>query len=132
MLAAAGWRVARRSRGDAIEAGTEIYLADTIGELGLFYSLAGIAFVGGSMTQKGGHNPFEAASLDCAMLHGPDMSNCAGMAAALAAAGASQTVTGRTSWRARSRPCSSTTGCARPAPPPAPARQPPAAMSSTP
>ena len=94
MLAAAGWRVARRSRGDPIEAGTEIYLADTIGELGLFYSLAGIAFVGGSMTQKGGHNPFEAASLECAVLHGPDMSNCAGMAAALAAAGASQTVTG--------------------------------------
>jgi 3-deoxy-D-manno-octulosonic-acid transferase len=94
MLAASGWRVARRSCGQAIDVATDIYLADTIGELGLFYSLAGVAFVGGSMTPRGGHNPFEAATLGCAVLHGPDMSNCAGMAAALAAAGASQTVTG--------------------------------------
>jgi 3-deoxy-D-manno-octulosonic-acid transferase len=94
MLAAHGLCIARRSRREPIAAGTEIYLADTIGELGLFYSLAGIAFVGGSLTPKGGHNPFEAACLDCAILHGPDMSNCSGMAAALAAAGASETVTG--------------------------------------
>jgi 3-deoxy-D-manno-octulosonic-acid transferase len=94
MLATGGWRVARRSRGEPIDAGTNIYLADTIGELGLFYNLAGIAFVGGSMTPKGGHNPFEAATLGCAVLHGPDMSNCTGMAAALATAGASETVTG--------------------------------------
>ena len=94
LLAANGKHVARRSRGEPIGMDTEIYLADTIGELGLFYSLAGIAFVGGSVTPKGGHNPFEAARLDCAVLHGPDMTNCAGMAAALAAAGASETVTG--------------------------------------
>ncbi len=94
MLAASGLRVARRSRGQPIAAETEIYLADTIGELGLFYRLAGIAFIGGSMTPKGGHNPFEAACLDCAILHGPDMSNCTAMAAALAAAGAAQTVSG--------------------------------------
>jgi 3-deoxy-D-manno-octulosonic-acid transferase len=94
MLAGRGLRVARRSCGDPVGAETEIYLADTIGELGLFYRLAGIAFIGGSLTQKGGHNPFEAARLDCAVLHGPDMSNCAGMAAALAAAGAAETVTG--------------------------------------
>ena len=93
MLAERGLRVARRSRGDAIDGDTEIYLADTIGELGLFYRLAGIAFIGGSLTRKGGHNPFEAARLDCAILHGPDMSNCAGMASALAAAGAAETVT---------------------------------------
>jgi 3-deoxy-D-manno-octulosonic-acid transferase len=94
MLAANGLRVARRSRGQPIAAETEIYLADTIGELGLFYRLAGIAFIGGSMTPRGGHNPFEAALLDCAVLHGPDMSNCTAMAAALAAAGAAQTVSG--------------------------------------
>jgi 3-deoxy-D-manno-octulosonic-acid transferase len=93
-LAANRLSVARRSRGEPIAPGTEIYLADTIGELGLFYSLAGIAFIGGSLTPKGGHNPFEAACLDCAVLHGPDMRNCAAMAAALAAAGAAETVTG--------------------------------------
>jgi 3-deoxy-D-manno-octulosonic-acid transferase len=63
-----------------------------MGELGVFYSLAGIAFIGGSLVAKGGHNPFEAARLDCAILHGPYISNCASMAADLAAAGASQTV----------------------------------------
>lgn len=94
MLAGRGLKVARRSRGDPAVGATEVYLADTIGELGMLYRLAGIAFIGGSLTRKGGHNPFEAARLDCAVLHGPDMSNCSGMAAALAAAGAAQTVTG--------------------------------------
>jgi len=93
ILGAAGLRVARRSRGEPPTCETEVYLADTMGELGLLYRLAGIAFIGGSLVPKGGHNPFEAARLDCAVLHGPDMSNCAGMAVALAAAGAAQTVT---------------------------------------
>jgi 3-deoxy-D-manno-octulosonic-acid transferase len=84
--------VARRSRGEPITARTEIYLADTMGELGLFYRLVGIVFIGGTLTTKGGHNPFEAARLGCAILHGPDMRNCTAMAAALAAAGATQTV----------------------------------------
>ena len=77
----------RRAHGDPITRDTQVYLADTMGELGLFYSLAGIAFVGGSLVAKGGHNPFEAARLDCAVLHGPNIGNCAAMAAALAAAG---------------------------------------------
>jgi 3-deoxy-D-manno-octulosonic-acid transferase len=92
MLAGRGLRVARRARGEPIAADTEIYLADTMGELGLFYRLAGIAFIGGSLVRKGGHNAFEAARLHCAILHGPDMSNGAAMAAALAAGGASETV----------------------------------------
>ena len=94
MLAEQGLRVARRARGDPVTRDTQVYLADTMGELGLFYRLAGIAFVGGSLVAKGGHNPFEAARLGCAVLHGPDMSNCAAMAAALAAAGAAETVSG--------------------------------------
>jgi 3-deoxy-D-manno-octulosonic-acid transferase len=93
MSAGLGLRVARRSEGAAITADTDIYLADTMGELGLFYRLAGIAFVGGSLAGRGGHNPFEPARLDCAVLHGPDMTNCLGMAAALAAAGAAEVVT---------------------------------------
>jgi 3-deoxy-D-manno-octulosonic-acid transferase len=94
MLRAQGLRIARRARGEPLIGETDIYLADTMGELGLFYRLAGIAFIGGSLVAKGGHNPFEAARLGCAVLHGPDMSNCAAMAAALATAAAAETVTG--------------------------------------
>jgi 3-deoxy-D-manno-octulosonic-acid transferase len=92
MLRARGLCTARRGAGEAIAADTDIYLADTLGELGLFFRLAGIAFIGGSLVRKGGHNPFEAARLDCAVLHGPDMSNCAAMAGALDEAGAALTV----------------------------------------
>jgi len=92
MLAKRGLRIARRARGEMVTRDTQIYLADTMGELGLFYRLAGIAFVGGSLVAKGGHNPFEPARLGCAVLHGPDMSNCAAMADALAAAVAAETV----------------------------------------
>ena len=92
MLEASGLRVARRARSEPITRETDVYLADTLGELGLFFRLSGIALIGGSLAGKGGHNPFEAARLDCAVLHGPDMANCAAMADALAAAGASETV----------------------------------------
>jgi 3-deoxy-D-manno-octulosonic-acid transferase len=92
MLTNRGLRAVQRSHGEPIIDQTNIYLADTMGELGLFYALAGIAFVGGSLVAKGGHNPFEAARFDCAVLHGPDVGNCAGMAADLAAVGAAETV----------------------------------------
>jgi 3-deoxy-D-manno-octulosonic-acid transferase len=93
MLTADGLRMARRASREPVTRETDVYLADTMGELGLFYRLAAIAFIGGSLVAKGGHNAFEAARLDCAVLHGPDMSNSAGMAAVLAAAGAAETVT---------------------------------------
>jgi len=92
MLKAQGLRVARRLHGEPITDQTDVYLGDTMGELGLFYSLAEIAFVGGSLVAKGGHNPFEAARLYCAVLHGPYISNCAGMTAELDAAAAAETV----------------------------------------
>jgi 3-deoxy-D-manno-octulosonic-acid transferase len=92
MLRQSGLRLARRGAGETIAEDTEIYLADTLGELGLLFRLAGIAFIGGSLVGKGGHNPFEAARLDCAILHGPDMTNCAAMAEALDSAGAALTV----------------------------------------
>ncbi|HTV89291.1 MAG TPA: glycosyltransferase N-terminal domain-containing protein [Stellaceae bacterium] len=88
MLRTRGLRCARRAGGDAITDAASFYLADTLGELGLFFRLAGIAFIGGSLVAEGGHNPFEAARLGCVVLHGPDMSNCAAMAAALDDAGA--------------------------------------------
>jgi len=64
-----------RSRGQLPDRGTEIYVADTIGELGLFYRLAPIVFVGGSLVKRGGQNPIEPAKLDSAILHGPYVSN---------------------------------------------------------
>jgi 3-deoxy-D-manno-octulosonic-acid transferase len=92
MLSGQGLAVARRSLAAPITPATDIYLGDTLGELGLFYRLAGIAFIGGSLVPMGGHNPLEAALLDCAVLHGPDMSNCAGIARDLAASGAALSV----------------------------------------
>jgi 3-deoxy-D-manno-octulosonic-acid transferase len=87
-----GLSVARRSLGEPAVPGTDIYLADTFGELGVFYSLVDVAFIGGSLIDKGGHNPFEAARLDCAVLLGPHTANCAAMAAALIEARAAASV----------------------------------------
>src|SRR5579862_62546 len=92
LAAARGLTVARRSFGEPIGPATSIYLADTFGELGVLYSLAGIAFVGGSLIDKGGHNPFEAARLECAVLLGPYTANCLAMVEALTSAGAAETV----------------------------------------
>jgi 3-deoxy-D-manno-octulosonic-acid transferase len=88
VLRGRGLGVARRGAGEAITGDTDLYLADTLGELGLFFRLADIAFIGGSLVGNGGHNPFEAARLGAVVLHGPDMSNCAAMAQALDDAGA--------------------------------------------
>jgi 3-deoxy-D-manno-octulosonic-acid transferase len=92
MLQSKGLAVARRSANHDIAGSTDVYLADTLGELGLFYRLSGIAFIGGSLVPLGGHNPYEAARLDCAILHGPDMSNAASLARALANACAAEMV----------------------------------------
>jgi 3-deoxy-D-manno-octulosonic-acid transferase len=83
LMKSRGFKVGRRALGDPIDDTVEIYIADTLGELGLFYRLANIAFIGGSMFDHGGHNPLEAAQLDCAVLTGPDMANFASVAAEL-------------------------------------------------
>lgn len=74
-LRRAGFNLAQRSRGDAITAKTQIYLMDTLGEMGLAYRLADLVFIGGTLVPHGGQNPFEAAQLDCAILHGPHTVN---------------------------------------------------------
>jgi len=74
-LRASGARLAMRSRDEPITEETQIYLADTMGELGLFYRLTGIAFMGKSLVDLGGQNLIEAARLECAILHGPHMWN---------------------------------------------------------
>jgi 3-deoxy-D-manno-octulosonic-acid transferase len=73
----AGFRSARRSAGQPVEAGTAILLADTIGELGVFYRVASVALIGGSLVEAGGHNPIEAACLGAAILYGPHVASFA-------------------------------------------------------
>jgi 3-deoxy-D-manno-octulosonic-acid transferase len=62
---------------------TEVYVADTLGELGLIYRLAPIVFVGGSLASHGGQNPIEPIKLGAAILHGPHVWNFAEVYAAL-------------------------------------------------
>jgi 3-deoxy-D-manno-octulosonic-acid transferase len=83
LAAAAGLKAALRSRGERPDAATDIYIADTVGELGLFYRLAPIVFMGGSLIRHGGQNPIEAAKLGAAILHGPYVSNFTEIYAAL-------------------------------------------------
>lgn len=82
-----------RSRGELPLPTTDIYVADTLGELGLFYRLAPIVFVGGSLVSHGGQNPIEAAKLGVAILHGPHVWNFAEIYSALDAAGGAEQVT---------------------------------------
>ncbi|WP_029351365.1 3-deoxy-D-manno-octulosonic acid transferase [Bosea sp. 117] len=64
-----------RSDGFLPDRGTQIYVADTIGELGLFYRLCPVAFLGGSLIRHGGQNPIEPIRLEAAILHGPTVTN---------------------------------------------------------
>jgi len=91
-LAGEGWNVALRSRDERIGEDTQIYVADTLGEMGLWYRLAPISFVGGSMVEVGGHNPFEPAALGSAILHGPHMKNFKDIYERLTHAGAARQV----------------------------------------
>jgi 3-deoxy-D-manno-octulosonic-acid transferase len=83
MATGAGSTAALRSRGEKPNAGTDIYVADTVGELGLIYRLAPIVFIGGSLASHGGQNPIEAAKLGAAILHGPNVWNFTDLYAAL-------------------------------------------------
>jgi 3-deoxy-D-manno-octulosonic-acid transferase len=85
----AGHRFAVRSAGEAIEPETEIYLADTLGEMGLFLRLADVAVMGGGFGKGvGGHNPLEAARLGVGVISGPDLANHAEAFEAMVEAGA--------------------------------------------
>jgi 3-deoxy-D-manno-octulosonic-acid transferase len=73
-----GGRTAKlRSEGSLPDKDTQVYVADTIGELGLFYRLVPFAFIGGSLVPHGGQNPLEAAQLGCAVLAGSNTHNFA-------------------------------------------------------
>jgi len=87
-----GLNVVRRSTGETPTRDADIYLADTMGEMGLIYRLTTIVFVGGSLVPHGGQNPLEPARLGCAILHGPNIDNFTSIYADLDATGASHQI----------------------------------------
>ncbi len=95
MLRGCGVVVARRSQGDAIGVDTGIYIADTVGELGNFYSVARFAFIGGSLVPHGGQNPIEAVKLGTGVITGPHWHNFPEVYQALAERGGCRFVTSR-------------------------------------
>ncbi len=95
-----GIGIARRSRGEVPDGATGVYLADTLGETGLFFRLCPIVLVGKSLIGRGGQNPLEPARFGCTVLHGPHMDNFAAVAQDLAAAQGSVLVNGEAELRA--------------------------------
>jgi len=89
---AASLKARLRSRGALPDAATDIYVADTLGELGLMYRLAPVVFIGGSFAAHGGQNPVEPIKLGAAILHGPNVWNFAEIYAALDQAGGGEPV----------------------------------------
>jgi 3-deoxy-D-manno-octulosonic-acid transferase len=87
LVAGTGLRFKQRSHEELPAASTDIYIADTLGELGLFYRLAGIVFMGGSLVEHGGQNPIEAIKLGSAIVHGPHVFNFSDVYEALDKAG---------------------------------------------
>ncbi|PAV25867.1 3-deoxy-D-manno-octulosonic acid transferase [Tamilnaduibacter salinus] len=74
LIRSKGFRLALRSRNDAAR-GADVYLADTMGELTLLYGTADVAFVGGSLIERGGHNPLEPAAWGLPVVTGPHVFN---------------------------------------------------------
>lgn len=87
-------RFAQRSRDETPGPETQVYLADTMGEMPLWYAMAGACVIGGTFADKGGHTPWEPALAGAAILHGPSLHNFAAPFAALDAAGGAIAVTG--------------------------------------
>jgi 3-deoxy-D-manno-octulosonic-acid transferase len=83
----AGLSASRRSAGLQPDRATDVYVADTVGELGLLYRLSPVVFMGGSLVPHGGQNPIEPAKLGTAILHGPHVHNFTDVYAAIDRAG---------------------------------------------
>jgi 3-deoxy-D-manno-octulosonic-acid transferase len=93
LLARRGVRFARRSGGLTPDAGSQVLLVDTVGELALLYASADVAFVGGSLVAVGGHNLLEPAALGLPVLTGPHYFNSREIALLLLKQGAALQVT---------------------------------------
>jgi len=94
MAKARGIEAARRSRTALPGERTELFIADTLGELGTWYAVAPLALIGGSLVRHGGQNPIEAVKLDTGVITGPYHDNFAESYQALAASGGCRVVTG--------------------------------------
>ncbi|WP_338548495.1 3-deoxy-D-manno-octulosonic acid transferase [Roseovarius phycicola] len=92
LIGDAGLLSARRSKFEPIKEQTQVYLADTLGEMGLWYRLCPLTCLCGSFSDVGGHNPYEPAYAGSAILHGPLYANFGDTYADLHAAGAAQQV----------------------------------------
>jgi 3-deoxy-D-manno-octulosonic-acid transferase len=103
MVQAAGLSPALRSRDELPKRDIDIYIADSLGELGLVYRVAPIVFMGGSLASHGGQNPIEAVRLGAAVLHGPHVWNFAEIYAALDAAHGAELVADEATLTARLR-----------------------------
>ncbi|MCO6419336.1 3-deoxy-D-manno-octulosonic acid transferase [Siccirubricoccus sp. KC 17139] len=90
---AGGLPLSRRATGALPAPEEAVHIADTLGELGLFYRLAGVCLVGGSLIPHGGQNPLEPARLGCPILVGPHHWNFAEPVRALLEMGAARVVT---------------------------------------
>jgi len=99
-LAARGLAVVRRSTGALPDATTDVFLGDSMGEMGLYLRLGNPVFMGKSMLHIGGHNPREPALLGRAVLFGPHMENVIQAAEALLQAGGALEVADRTALAA--------------------------------
>ncbi len=87
MATASGFSAVQRSEGRLPTPQTAIYVADTLGEIAVFFAAAPIVFVAGSLVPVGGHNPLEPCHFDCAVLFGPLMHKNAAIARRLLACG---------------------------------------------
>jgi 3-deoxy-D-manno-octulosonic-acid transferase len=90
MIVQQSFKLVRRSQQQAIDATTQVYLADSMGELWQWFALANIAFVGGSLSDNGGHNPLEPARLGVPVVMGPNTFNFKQIVDILMEAGAMQ------------------------------------------
>ncbi|WP_102225511.1 3-deoxy-D-manno-octulosonic acid transferase [Acidimangrovimonas sediminis] len=92
MEIAEGWTVARRSSDEEPEEEVQAYVADTEGEMGLWYRLAPITYLGGSLSEGVIRSPLEPAALGSAIVHGPEAGRHGAALSRLAAARAARAV----------------------------------------
>jgi len=93
-IRASGLNWDQRSLQDAMpRAEVPVFLADSMGEMALWYAMAGVTVIGGSFVPVGGHTPYEPAAHGSAIVHGPHMENFRDSAAALQASGGAVAVT---------------------------------------
>lgn len=75
LIRSSGLSCVQRSKGEKPRHGTDFYLADTLGELGLFFALSKMVFLGGSLVSNGGHNPVEPVRFGTAVITGSHWHN---------------------------------------------------------